>query len=63
MSIHALRDATGNLLGRIHRNSDTRHELRDSVGNLLGYYNPRTDETRLPNGNLVGRGNLLTTLL
>lgn len=58
-----LRDPSGRLLGRLRRCPDGKIELRTSLGKLLGTYDPRTNKTRDSLGRLVGRGNLLTSLL
>jgi hypothetical protein len=63
MSDRELRDKSGKLLGRIKVLSDGRLELRDQDGSLKGRFNPKNNETRDRNGNLVGKGDLLTTLL
>lgn len=58
-----LRDSSGRLLGRLRRRFDGKIELRNPVGKLLGTYDPRTNQTRDPLGRLVGKGDLLTSLL
>lgn len=63
MSTQDLRDRNGNLLGKINTLSNGKFELRDRVGNLKGTYDPRQNETRDKVGNLVAKGNMLTTLL
>ncbi len=63
MGQRELRDRTGKLLGRLRELPGGKLELRDHVGRKQGIYDPRTDETRDHVGRLVGRGNLLTTLL
>lgn len=57
MADHELRDRIGNLRGRIRTLSGGKLELRDRT------YNPKSDDTRDRTGNLVGRGNVLATLL
>ena len=63
MAKQDLRDRNGNLLGTIDTKSDGKLELRDRQGNLKGTYDPKSNTTRNRQGNLVGTGNLLTTLL
>jgi hypothetical protein len=63
MADQGLRDRRGNLLGRIRVLSNGKLELRDRPGNLRGTYDPKSDQTRDRTGNLVGKGNLLATLL
>ena len=58
-----LRDKNGKLLGWIVTNSDNSQELRDQNGNILGFYDARTNTTKDKNQQLVGKGNILTTLL
>jgi hypothetical protein len=63
MSRHDLRDRNGHLLGWITTTSSGKQELRNPYGHLKGTYDPKTNQTCDPNGHLVARGNLLTTLL
>ncbi len=63
MADQELRDRLGHLLGKIRERGDGTMELRDRLGHLLGTYNPRMNVTRDRLGKLVGKGNLLTTLL
>jgi len=58
-----LRDRNGNLLGRITERSNGVLEGQDRSGNLRGIYDPRSNETRDKNGNLIGRGNMLSSLI
>jgi len=57
-----LRDRHGQLLGTLHQENGYT-VIRDKHNNKLGAYNPRTDDTRDANGRLIGRGDLLGTLL
>ncbi len=57
-----LRDHTGKLLGRIKSIGD-KYEIRDAYGRLKGRYDPERNETRDDTGRLIGKGNLLTSLL
>ncbi len=45
------------------RPSDGVVEARDGHGRLLAHFNPRTNETRDPRGDLLGTGNRLPHLL
>ena len=63
MSDQILKDRAGRLIGKIKIRNDGKMEIRDRNGRLKGTYNPKTDQTRDKNGKLVGKGNLLTTLL
>jgi hypothetical protein len=40
-----------------------RIEARDSAGQRLGYYDKRANETRDAAGHLIGKGNLLLSLV
>lgn len=62
MKDQELRDKSGRLLGKI-REVNGKLEIRDHSGNLKGKYDPKTNETRNSSGNLVAKGNMLTTLL
>jgi len=43
--------------------SPYRHELHNAGGKTLGFYNPHIDRTFEASGRLVGKGNLLASLL
>lgn len=58
-----LRDRNQHVLGYIDTELSGRQCLRDSNNHVLGYYDPKFDETRDSNQHLIGKGNLLTTLL
>ena len=47
----------------IQRTSDGVIEARDGQGRLLAHFNPKTNETRDPRGDLIGLGNRLPRLL
>jgi hypothetical protein len=47
----------------VTRPSDGVIEARDAQGRLLAHYNPKTNETRDPRGELIGRGNRLGRIL
>lgn len=57
-----LRGRNNELLGTLNEESGYL-VLRDKHNNKLGSYNPRTDDTRNIHGSLIGKGNLLGTLL
>lgn len=63
MADRELRDKTNRLLGKIKTLSSGKLELRDHTNRLKGTYDPKTDQTRDHTNALVGKGNLLTTLL
>ena len=56
------RDRTGSLLGYREQRGD-RVDCRDRTGSLLGSYYSARDETRDRCGSLIGRGDLLSSLL
>ena len=58
-----LRDRQNRLLGTLKTRSDGKIELYSPSNRLLGTYFPKTNETRDTANRLVGKGNLLTTLL
>lgn len=62
MATQELRDRTGKLLGKI-KEVGAKFELRGPTGALKGKYDSKSNETRDAIGRLVGKGNLLTTLL
>jgi hypothetical protein len=63
MGEQVLRDKAGNVTGRIRKLPDERYELRDRLGNVLGTYEGKRDRTLDRNGNVLGYGNLLGTLI
>ena len=60
MAQQELRDKSGRLLGKIETNGN-RQTLRDAQGRLLGTFDGI--QTRDSQGRLVGKGNLLVSLL
>jgi phage/plasmid primase-like uncharacterized protein len=62
-SYQPVRDRKGKLIGMLFVMQDGRIIFRSSGGKMLGTYYPKTNETRDHNGTLVGRGNLLTSLI
>ena len=59
-----IRDQHGVLIGRYEtKQHPERVELRDRSGRLLGHYNAEKNETRDAHGIVVGRGNIVATLL
>ena len=57
-----LRDKRGCILGWLDQVNDKLY-IRDWMGRICGWYEPKTNYTRDKQGRIVGRGNLLTTLL
>lgn len=62
MESQELRDKNNRLLGKIN-DVGGKVELRDANNRLKGRYDPKTNETRDDSNRLVGKGNLLTSLL
>ncbi len=59
-----LRDSSGEMMGRMERRSDGTDWIMDYSNNqLAGRYDPSTNQTWDADGNLVGFGNLLASLL
>jgi len=59
-----VRDPSGRTLGYIEDiGVGTRVEARDVSGRLLAYYDKHLNQTRHPDGRVVGRGNLLPAFL
>ena len=63
MTDQILRDRNNRLLGKIKQRSDGRLEGRDASNRLKGTYDPKKDETRDSSNRLVGKGNMLATLI
>ena len=58
-----LYDSDARLLGYLSVSGAQRQVLYDSDYGILGYYYPATDKTYNRDMRLIGRGNLLTSLL
>ena len=58
-----LRDFYGKILGFLESDADGNQRLRDFYGKILGTYDADADVTRDFYGTIVGRGNVLGTLL
>jgi len=63
MSEKFLYDNLGKVIGRIEDNGTGTTCIYSSQGEMLGKYEEAVDMTYDEYGNVVGRGNLLTTLL
>ena len=63
MADQELRDPQNRLLARIKTLSNGKSEIRDPQNRLKGIYDPKSNQTRDPQNKVVGKGNLLTTLL
>ena len=59
-----LRDHRGTVIGRLESQRLTGKLIaRDARGVMLGSYDPRLNETRDARGRVIGRGNVLGTLI
>lgn len=63
MPDQVLKDKSNRVLGKIKTLPNGKLELRDHTNSPKGTYNPKTNETRDKSNRVVGKGNLLTTLL
>ena len=63
MADQVLRDSHNKHIGTIRTLGSGKLELRDHLGKMLGTYDPRNNETRDAGNHVIGKGNLLTTLL
>ena len=63
MATQELRNKNNKLLGKIHTLSNGVLEIRDATNKLKGKYDPKTNQTRNASNSLVGKGNLLSSLL
>jgi hypothetical protein len=63
MAEQVLKDRNGNKIGAIETRSDGTQIGKDKNGNRRGEYNPKTNTTKDKNGNIFGKGNLLSTLI
>lgn len=62
MGTQELRDRSNKLIGKI-KDVGGKLEIRDSSNKLKGRYDPKKNETRDDTNRLVGKGNLLATLI
>lgn len=63
MGKQILRDKNNRRMGVIETDSNGIQTIRTTSNKKLGIYNPKTDETRDTANHLIGKGNLLITLL
>ena len=63
MGKQILRDKNNRRIGVIETDSNGIQTIRTTSNKKLGIYNPKTDETRDTANHLIGKGNLLITLL
>lgn len=63
MEDQVLRDRTNRLLGVIKTDARGIQTLYDPVNRKKGTYDPKTNETKDTVNRIIGKGNLLVTLL
>ena len=63
MKRQTLTDARYRAIGYIDTAADGRQTARDARLHVVGYYDPQSDSTRDARLHLVGRGNLLASLV
>ncbi len=63
MSVQELKDAHNHVIGRIETRGDGTLVGRDAHNSMKGTYDPKRDETRDEHNHLVGKGNLLSSLI
>jgi len=62
-TIQLIRDRKGKLIGMIETHGSGKQTFRGPTGKFLGWYDPHLDTTRDHTGTVVGKGNLLTSLI
>lgn len=63
LKVEVLKDRLNKKLGEIRHESDGRLTVYNATGRRLGVYNPKTNETRDSTNKLIGKGNVLSSLL
>lgn len=63
MTGSVLKDRYGNKIGQVLTKTNGTQVIKNKVGNNVGTYDPVKDVTKDRVGNVVGRGNLLATLV
>lgn len=63
MDKQILRDKHNKRIGVIETDSKGVQTIRDTGNKKLGTYDPKSDKTRDTTNHLIGKGNLLITLL
>lgn len=61
--METLRDNLGRVIARITTDSRGVMTIKDDLGKVLGTYDPKTNQTRNFVGQVIGQGNLLTSLI
>lgn len=63
MSTQTLKDAHYRIIGYIETRSDGVQVIKNAQYRILGYFDPQYNQTKNEHYQIVGQGNLLTTLL
>ena len=63
MADQILKDPLGRVIARISTDSRGNMTIKDQLGVVLGTYDPKTNITRNFYGQVIGSGNLLTSLI
>ncbi|MBU2101793.1 MAG: hypothetical protein KKF80_00205 [Candidatus Omnitrophica bacterium] len=63
MAAIEIKNRYGELLGYIKDESDGRKMATTRQGIILGFYNPKTNETRDRQSNLLAKGDILSSLV
>ncbi len=63
MPQQTLKDRNNNTIGYIQTDSKGKQTIKDKNLVVKGYYDPETNVTKDRNHRVIGRGNLLATLL
>lgn len=62
-SPEVLKDPLGRVIARIYTDKKGIRTIKDQLGVVLGTYDPKTNNTRNYLGQLIGKGDLLTSLI
>ena len=63
MATQTLKDRNHSIIGYIETRSDGTQVGKDRNHSIKGYYDPKQDVTKDRNHSIVGRGNLLSSLI
>lgn len=63
MATETLRDNLGFIIATITTNGKGIQTIKDPLGKILGTYDPKTNTTKNYLGQIIGTGNLLTSLI
>ena len=63
MSTQTLKDSHYNIIGYIETRPDGSQVGKDAHYTIKGYYDPKTNQTKDAHYNIMGTGNLLSSLI